>query len=108
MAAAGSGVTNNVYPPGMFWKVSLTSGEEAFASMSAHVGLLRALLAKEGWSPPLADCLREVCQFAPSSCSLLCSFAVPAFSPFVYGSVMQSFVLNSVCVLVCRRVRTYH
>lgn len=70
MAAAGPGVTKNVYPPGMFSKVSLTSGEEAFASMSAHVGLLRALLAKEGWSPPLADCLREVRQFSPSSFSL--------------------------------------
>ncbi|CAN0211210.1 unnamed protein product, partial [Ectocarpus sp. 8 AP-2014] len=65
MAAAGSGVTNNVYPPGMLSKVSLTSGEEAFASMSAHVGLLRALLAKEGWSPPLADCLREACSNLP-------------------------------------------
>lgn len=41
-------------------KASLTSGEEAFALSSAHVGLLRALFAKEGWSAALADCLREV------------------------------------------------
>ena len=39
---------------------SLFAGEEAFALASAHVGLLRALLAKEGWSAPLADCVREV------------------------------------------------
>ncbi|CAM9280265.1 unnamed protein product, partial [Ectocarpus sp. 13 AM-2016] len=64
IAAGGSGVTN-VYLPGLFSKDSLTSGEEAFASMSAHVGLLRALLAKEGWSPPLADCLREACSNLP-------------------------------------------
>ncbi|CAN0118223.1 unnamed protein product, partial [Ectocarpus sp. 12 AP-2014] len=65
IAAGASGVTNNVYLPGLFSEDSLTSGEEAFASMSAHVGLLRALLAKEGWSPPLADCLREACSNLP-------------------------------------------
>lgn len=48
------------FPPGLSSKESLNSGEEAFALSSAHVGLLRALLAREGWSAPLADCLREV------------------------------------------------
>lgn len=39
---------------------SLSAGEEAFALAEAHVGLLRALLTTEGWSGPLADCVREV------------------------------------------------
>lgn len=39
---------------------SLSASEEAFALAEAHVGLLRALLTTEGWSAPLADCMREV------------------------------------------------
>lgn len=46
-------------PPGLTSKESLSSAEEAVALAGAHVGLLRALLAKEGWSAPLMDCLRE-------------------------------------------------
>lgn len=48
------------YPPRLMSKESLSSSEQAFALAGAHVGLLRALLAKEGWSAPLATCLREV------------------------------------------------
>lgn len=46
-------------PPRLTSKESLSSAEEAVALAGAHVGLLRALLAKEGWSAPLMDCLRE-------------------------------------------------
>lgn len=62
VAAAGDGAggCGSRFPPVLATKESLTSGEEAFALSSAHVGLLRALLAREGWSAPLADSLREV------------------------------------------------
>lgn len=59
-AGGGAGGRSDSFPPGFATEESLTSGEEAFALSSAHVGLLRALLAREGWSAPLADCLREV------------------------------------------------
>lgn len=47
-------------PQGLISKESISSGEEAFALAGAHVGLLQAFLAKEGWSAPLVDCLHEV------------------------------------------------
>lgn len=59
-AAAAASASGNFCPPGLISKESLSSGDDAFALSSAHVGLLRALLAKDGWSAPLADCLREV------------------------------------------------
>lgn len=59
-ALAAAGRSSGIFPWGFATKESLTSGEEAFALSTAHVGLLRALLAREGWSAPLADCLREV------------------------------------------------
>lgn len=59
-AGGGGGGRSRSFPPGSASKESLTSGEEVFALSTAHVGLLRALLARDGWSVPLADCLREV------------------------------------------------
>lgn len=56
----GGGGRSRSFPAGFASKESLTSGEEAFALSTAHVGLLRALLARDGWSVPLANCLREV------------------------------------------------
>lgn len=45
---------------GICSKVSRVTGEEAFAVAGAHMRLLRALLANEGWSGALSDCIREV------------------------------------------------
>ena len=59
-AGGGGGGRSRSFPPGSASKESLNSGEEVFALSTAHVGLLRALLARDGWSVPLADCLREV------------------------------------------------
>lgn len=61
-AAAAADAENETgsTPPRVVSKESLCAGEEASALVGAHVGLLRALLAKEGWSAPLADCIREV------------------------------------------------
>eukprot|EP00752_Nemacystus_decipiens_P002251 g2132.t2 len=61
----GTGLSNKL-TPSLASKESLTSGEEAFALSTAHVGLLRALLARDGWSVPLADCLREACANLPA------------------------------------------
>ncbi|CAN0181713.1 unnamed protein product [Pylaiella littoralis] len=65
-AAAAAAASGNFCTPGLISKESLSSGDEAFALSSAHVGLLRALLAKHGWSAPLADCLREACSDLPA------------------------------------------
>lgn len=52
--------TLGVPPRGTFPEESRVTGEEAIALAGAHIRLLRALLAKDGWSGPLSDCLREV------------------------------------------------
>ncbi|CAM9143892.1 unnamed protein product [Scytosiphon promiscuus] len=65
--AAAADSTGHLCEPGLKSnKASLTSGEEAFGLLSAHVGLLRALFAKEGWSAALTDCLREACTDLPA------------------------------------------
>lgn len=60
MALSDKAGMGGFFPPEVVSKESLCAGEEAFALVGANVGLLRALLAKEGWSAPLADCIREV------------------------------------------------
>lgn len=67
------------YLPGTVLKESRHTGEEALTLAGAHIGLLRALFTKQGWSVPLAECIREVISLRAS---------VPAFlDPSVLGSL---------------------
>lgn len=84
-------------PVGLVSKESLSSGEEAIALAGAHVGLLRALLAKEGWSAPLMDCLREVTKY--SCAGLYLRFEGPNHA----CCFLRFEGSNCSAILVCRR-----
>lgn len=72
-ARGGGGIdeARSPYLPGTVLKESRHTGEEALTLAGAHIGLLRALFAKQGWSAPLAQCIREVINLGASVLAFL-------------------------------------